>query len=241
MSQFHGPAGVFAGLPYNADDATQQHTLGTRMVSSDGRAFRYALVGSGAALVVGNLLQSAAEDTADQNISPTAAAIGDTQIVTSDTMTVTANQYAGGYVTVTVTPGLGQTFRIKSHAAYTAAAATFILEDPIQVALTTTSRLDFYPNLYNGVIQNPASRTGAVVGVAVNDISASRYGWIQTWGPCNVLSNGALTVGSVVVRADNAGAVEVGANGTTEAFAPVGHAITGVASGENGLVYLQIS
>ena len=240
MSQYTGPASIVSGRPPIADDANPSHTLGERIVTPDGRAFRYARAGSGAALVTGNLLQSPAEDTADQNIAATAAAVGATSITTAS-MTVTANQYAGGYVTVTVTPGLGQTFRIREHAAFTAAAATFTLEDPVQVALTTDSRLDFHPNPFNGVIQMPGTRSSAPVGVTVNDITASQYGWIQVGGPCNVLSNGALTVGSVVVAADNAGAVEVGANGTTEAFSPVGYALTGVASGENGLVFLNIS
>src|SRR3990167_6511067 len=232
---------ITAGRPEVLDEADPQINLGAEYHDPDGiRKYRYVLAGV-SALVVGDLLQGPAEDTGDQGITPTATAAGATQIVTSSTMTVTANQYAGGYVTVTVTPGLGQTFRIKSHAAYTTAAATFTLESPVQVALTTDSRIDFVANPYNGVILSPASRSRTVVGVAGNNITASQYGWIQVAGPCNVLSNGALTVGSAVVRADNAGAVEVAANGTTEAFAYVGDAITGVDSGENGMVYLRLS
>src|SRR3990167_4867818 len=118
MSIFTGSPAIFAGIPYTADEANPQHDLGTRLCTPDGRVFRYVRAG-GTALVVGDLLQGAAEDTGDQDITPTAAAIGDTSFLTSSTMTVTANQYAGGYVTVTVTPGLGQLFRIKSHPAAT--------------------------------------------------------------------------------------------------------------------------
>lgn len=226
-----------AGRPAIVDEANPQESLGLRYESADGRAYRYALAG-GSSLVVGNLLQSPAEDTADQDIAATAAAIGAKSIVTA-TMTVTANQYAGGYVTVTVTPGLGTTYRIKSHAAFTAAAATFLLETPLEVALTSTSRLDFVANPYNGVIANPSSASGSVVGVAVNNITNGRYGWIQVAGPANVLADsGGVSVGASV-SASNAtnGAVEVGVAGQ----AVVGYAMSGIAASQNGMVDLNIS
>lgn len=240
MSKFTTEAQVISGNALLVDEANPTHELGELAVTTDGRRFRYAQAGA-SNLVVGNLLQSPAEATGDQNLAVAAAAIGATSITTTSTVTVTANQYGGGYVVVTVTPGLGQIFRIKSHPAATAAAVVLTLEDPIQTALTTVSRIDLVNNPYDGVIQMPGTRSSCVVGVAVNDITASQYGWIQVGGVANVLSNGALTVGSAIVAADNAGAVEVGANGTTEAFAPVGRAVTGVASGENGAVYLSLS
>ena len=145
-----------AGLPPVLDEANPTISLGAEYVSPDGiRKYRYARAGS-SALTAGNVLQSAAEDTGDQNIAGTVQAVGATSLVTA-AMTVTANQYAGGYVTVTVTPGLATTYRIKSHAAYTAAAATFELESPLVVALTATTRLDFIPNPFNGVIACPTS------------------------------------------------------------------------------------
>lgn len=226
-----------AGLPPVLDEANPSISLGAEYVAPDGRKYRYARAGA-SALTAGNVLQAPAEDTADQNIAGTTTAVGATSITTA-AMTVTANQYAGGYVTVTVTPGLATTYRIKSHAAYTAAAATFELESPILVALTSTSRLDFVPNLFNGVIACPTTRSSAVVGVAVNDISISQYGWIQTWGPCNVLNDaaGALTVGvSVMPSTSVTGAVRLQTAGN-----PIlGEAATGIASGENGLIYLRL-
>jgi len=238
MSKYTGPGGISGSLPYLEDTTLVNHVLGQAIETTDGRRFRWALAGD-TSLVVGNVLQTAVEDTGDQNITPTAAAIGDTSIVTSTTMTVTVNQYAGGYATVTVTPGLGQTFQIAQHAAYTAAAATFTLEDPVQVALTTTSRLDFVPSPYSGVIVNPATATGAVVGVAVNNITNGQYGWIQTWGPCNVLNDaGTITVGTSVAASNGtAGAIEA----ITGAQAIIGYALTGIAANENGLIYLKIS
>lgn len=219
------------------DEVDPSITLGARYEAPDGRVYRYVRAGA-SALVAGNVVQAPAEDTADQNIAGTTTAVGATEITTG-AMTVTANQYAGGYVTVTVTPGLANTYRIKSHAAYTAAAATFLLDEPILVALTSTSRLDFIPNPYNGVVACPTTRTSAIVGVAVNDITASRYGWVQVHGPCNVLNDaaGALTVGvSVMPSTSVTGAVRLQTAGNPI----VGDALTGIASGENGLVFLRL-
>ena len=225
-------------MPSLLDEANPHINLGALYVAPDGiRKYRYVRAGS-SALTVGNLLQAPAEDTGDQNIAATVTAVGATSITTA-AMTVTANQYAGGYVTVTVTPGLGTTYRIKSHAAYTAAAATFELEEPIRVALTATSRLDFVPSPYNGVVACPTTRTSAIVGVAVNDLTASQYGWAQVAGPCNVLNDaaGALTVGvSVMPSSSVTGAVRLQTAGNPI----VGDALTGIASGENGLVYLRL-
>ena len=226
-----------AGIPASTDEVDPQISLGARYVAPDGRAYRYARAGS-SALVAGNLLQAPAEDTGDQNIAGTVTAVGATEITTA-AMTVTANQYTGGYVTVTVTPGLANTYKIKSHAAYTAAAATFLLEEPILVALTATSRLDFVPNPYNGVVAAPTTAASSLVGVAVNDITASRYGWIQVAGPCSVLNDaaGALTVGVAVMRSSSVtGAVRLQTAGNPQ----VGDAMTGIDSGQNGLVNLRL-
>jgi len=231
------PTNLTAGLPPVLDEANPSINLGAEYKAPDGRRYRYARAGS-SALTVGNLLQSAAEDTADQNIAGTTTAVGATSITTAS-MTVTANQYAGGYVTVTVTPGLGTTYRIKSHAAYTSAAATFELESPILVALTSTSRLDFVPNPYNGVIAAPTTLTSSVAGVAVNDLTSSQYGWIQVGGPCNMLNDaaGALSVGVAVMSSSSVtGAVRL----QTAGNGILGTAMTGIASGENGLVHLNL-
>lgn len=230
MSIKTGLPSVFSGDFLVLDEANPSMDLGAEMKSSDGRSFRYVLAG-GTTLVVGNLQQAPAEDTGDQNITPTAAAIGDTSVLTSSTMTVTANQYAGGWMIVSITPGVGYQYRIRSHPAATAAALTFRLEDPIQVALTTTSRVDFVANPYGSVVVNPTTATSAPVGIAVNNITNAQYGFIQTRGVATILSDGGSTVGTNV-SASNATAGAVEAAVTAQAF--VGTALTGVATTDYG-------
>ena len=239
MTYFTGQPGVFGSLPPIVDEANPQHDLGAKMYTADGRGYRYVRAG-GSALVVGDLIQGIAEDTGEQGETPEATAIGAKSITTNSTVTVTANQYAGGYVIVTITPGLGQILKIKSHPAATAAALVITLEDPVQVALTTTSRIDLVANPYSAVIQNPSSASSSVVGVAVNNISISQYGWIQTDGIASVLADGALTVGTQLVASNGTnGAVESGAD-ATDLQAIVGTAATGIATGDCGAVKLNI-
>lgn len=242
MSKFTGPASIFSSNPLVVDEANPTHDLGERLVTSDGRAFRYARAGA-TALVIGNLLQAEAEDTGEQNLAVDATAIGSFTLATSTTVTVVANEYAGGFIVTTVTPGLGTTYKIKSHPAATAAALTLTLEDPLQTATTTDTRIDLVPSLFANVIVKPATETGAIVGVACNNITAAQYGWIQVQGPASCLNDaGTIVVGNIVVASDGtAGAVENGANASTEAQPVVGVAMTGIAANENGLVNLCIS
>lgn len=225
-----------AGQPLMSSSATQLHALGEKMVTSDGRIFRYCKAG-GTALVQGKLQQAQAEDTADQDLAVAAAAIGATSVVTTTTLTATANQYANGYVVVTVTPGEGYMYKIKSHPAVTAAALTLTLEDSIQVALTTASRIDLIANPYSAVVVNPTTATSGPCGVAVYPIAISEFGWLQTHGPCAVLSDGGSTVGTNVSASNaTAGAVEA----AVTAQAACGWAMTGIASTEYGCVFLTI-
>ena len=229
---------VIYGLNPFATETSPSHQLGSIGVTPDGRRFRYARVDASTALVAGNLLQSKAENTSDQALAVAAAAIGATSIVTTSTVTVDANEYADGYVVVTVTPGLGHTYRIKSHAASSAAALTIQLYDPIEVALTTDSRIDLIANPYNRVIQNPTTATSCPVGVAVIAAGVDTYTWIQTHGIADVLSEGATAVGqSVVASTGTAGGV-IDAASTTRPV--IGMAAAGIASGENGAIFLTI-
>ncbi len=240
MSRFTGEPSIFSGNPLTTNEENPTHDLGAKMFTSDGRAYRYVKAGAGAALVVGNLLQGIVEDTGEQGLTPVACDAGDLKITTS-AITVTKNQYAGGYVIVTITPGLGYQYKIKSHPASTGAACVITLEDPIQVALTTTSRIDLVPNIYNGVIQSLAATSDAIVGVAVCPITAGYYGWIQTNGVASILADGTITVGDLVVASDGtAGAVEVSVSASTEADAVIGVAVTGIATGECGAIKINI-
>jgi len=76
--------------------------------------------------VPGKVYQGPAEDTTNQNpsggLAVTAQAVGDTQVTLTGSLTLAANLLAGGYLSVNVTPGLGQLYRIKGNTAVSSAA-----------------------------------------------------------------------------------------------------------------------
>lgn len=233
-----GTPSVGIGLPYNLDTSTPEVELGQIIFGENNG--KYIFIKAGAvALVRGALLQAPAEVTGDQNLAIAAAAVGATQIVTTSTVTVTANQYAGGYVVVSVTPGLAERYRIASHPAATAAALTLSLEEPLQTALTTSTRIDLIPSPYNGVVVAPTTLTSGVVGFAADDIAIGQYGWAQIGGVGTVKNDaaGALTVGVTLMPSSSvAGSVRLATAGNRV----VAQALTGIASGETGAAIITL-
>lgn len=219
--------------------ANEAATLGCLATTGDGRYFRYVIAG-GTALVPGTLQASIAETTANERVAMAAASIGATSVSTTASITVTANQYTGGYLMISSSTGAGYSYQIGTHAAFTSAAATFNLVDPITVALTSSSQVSLVPSPWNGVIQSPTSLTGVPVGVAVAATPISYYGWVQTVGPANVLCQATMTVGNrVCASTTTAGAVTVE---TGSLITPVvGNAMQGVTATQYGPIFLNIS
>lgn len=229
-----------ASAPYGlfSQDTAAQIDLGSKFVDKAGNEYVYLKAGA-TALVAGTLLQAPAEATNHQDVVPAAAAIGATSVtVTLGATAATANQYAGGWLLITVTPGEGYKYLIASHPAANASATLVLtLEDPIQVALTTASNCDLVPNPYNGVVINPTIATSCPVAVATDVVAISGFGWGQTKGVACILSDGGSTVGTNV-SASNATAGAVEAAVTAQAF--VGVAVTGVATTEYGAFKINL-
>lgn len=218
--------------------STQGTDLGALATSGDGRYFRYCLAGA-TALVAGKLQQTAAEDTTNQQaLTVTNVALGATSVVTTTTVTLAVNLLAGGFMTInSATTGAGFTYKIKGNTAASAAVTTFTLEDPIAVATTGTTIIDVKINPYQNLIVNPATASSAPVGVAVYNVTAAQYGWVQVHGPVACLADGTVVVGTSLSASNGtAGAVEALAG----VQAPVALALTGIATTDYGLVTLLI-
>jgi len=239
---FTGSAQAF-GQPNFVSSSTPVTSLGTQAITSDGRRFRYVQCGS-TATVAGSLYQTAAELTDHDHLTPAAAAVGATTItLTLGGTAVTANQYAGGLLTVDSAPGEGYSYFIVSHpAASLSTACVFTIEAPgVIVAITTGSEATLTPNPYSKVIIVPATTpTGAAVGVATYVIAASEYGWVQTGGQGAVLAAGTIAVGAAVTSPSGT----PGACITDPANASVniiGYALVAHASGEINQVLLNMA
>lgn len=221
--------------------STQGTNLGA-LAACDERFFRYVLVG-GTSIVPGKMYQGPAEDATNQSpaggLSVAAAAIGATQVTTTSTVTLAANLLAGGYLSVVITPGQGYTYKIKGNTAATSAVTTFTLEDPIQVALTTSSKIVVHKSAYDSVVVAPGTLTAAPVGEGIYPVTNAQYGWVQTRGPVSALVTG--TLGSAGL------AVGMLVGGTIGSLAPciAGTNVLGFTSGicattEYDLVSLQM-
>lgn len=221
-------------------DTSQMWPLGAVAETSEGRIFRYVQAGA-VDLVPGNLIQASAQLTNHQNMTPTAAAAGATSVTfTLGATAVTANQYQGGWVAVTVTPDIGGLYRVLSHpAASSSASLTVTLEDPIITAWTTSTRVDLIQNPYKNVIVSPTTVSGPIIGLAVYAVTATNYGWVQTGGVGAVLNDaaGALVVGTMCCPSTTvAGCVKA----FTGTGVPVGMVMTSQAASEQGACRLML-
>jgi len=228
------------------DSSVQQHTLGQYAQTADGRGYRYVKNG-GTATVAGKLYVAPDFDVVNHTPAgglgvSAAVAVGGTAVTISTSTTMVLNELAGGFLTVAITPGEGYLYRIKSNTATSAATGCVItLDDPIKVALTTSSKVVVVQSPYNGVVVSPgAASTGIPVGVATSVITGGYYGWLQVWGPSLVLSGVATSISlpgvPVSPGASTAGTVIV----STAILPTVGWAMQLFTATEYNLVFLRI-
>lgn len=226
-----------------SNSSIQQMPVGCYAETADGRGYRYAKVGA-TATVAGKVYQGKALDATNDQPSGglgvnAAVAIGGTSITTSTSTTWTADEHAGGFLAVVVTPGQGYTYKVKGNTATSAATGGVItLEDPLQVALTTDSKVILVQNTYNGIVIEPGTPTAAIAGVPNSIITAAYFGWVQTWGPCSVLFTGTGVAGKAV------GSLTGGTSGSSApAIAATNimgyHMATGI-TGEYSMIHLVI-
>lgn len=182
---------ILTGLPqvYGIDPWTNETTqmLPWGAIGFDRYGYKYRYIqNTTTALVAGNLIQSVPQPTnfVDLSVAVAAATFTITQNghyynnvvqVTLGGTATTLNQFVGGRAVVSVTPGIGTQYTIKSHdvQATTNGACNFAFEENLLVALTTSSKMTFTPHPYNGVVQSPTTATGFSVGVAITAVPAS--------------------------------------------------------------------
>lgn len=194
------------GEQYNQYDGTrrtnQRWPFGTQLIQQDGRKFRFVLAGS-SALVIGDCLTHAGNVANHVDLTSAIVALNARILTgTSGATAGTADQYYQGYAQVSVTPGGGDVYLLRDHDAWSSSgtySVNLAAGHAVRTALTATSRVDLLKNPYDGVIQYPASIAGHCVGVAVEDIAASDFGWIQTHGECSILTAGTVVIGANVV------------------------------------------
>ena len=241
MAKFTSDGQVHPGN-IRTDTATQEYTLGTKAVTTDGRAFRYMLCGS-TALVAGKLYDGPISVANHTNLVVVLGTADTTAItVTLGGTAVTKDQYSGGVAVVNDVTGQGFTYSIKSHPAQSNTTGDVIMtldpDEPIVTALDTSSQVSLVHNLYNGLVIHATTEIGIAVGIANTQVTADQYGWIQTRGPIASLCNATTAIGLAVSASDttNAGGTEVGDG----ILCPVGYQIAAGVASEYNPVFLTI-
>ncbi|MBZ5529735.1 MAG: hypothetical protein LAN71_17800 [Acidobacteriia bacterium] len=187
MRTLSGPTFI-TDLDLYSYSTVKEHDLGQLAQTSDGRKFRYCK--AVATTVTGDVYGSAGQDSQFQSMAvPAVLAIGSTAItVTNGTTAVAANDFDEGYLMVSSSTGIGQSSRILSHTTgVSGASITYTIEDPLKVALATTSKVTVVKNPYDDVIIQAVTPVAPAVGISQFAIPTGDFGWIQTGGPCAAL------------------------------------------------------
>ena len=179
--------------------------LGSKGFTTDGRAFRLCVLPTtGTTLAACKLIQGPAQTALYHLGTVSAQAIGDTSITytsSSTAMTVVANYFAGGFISVVTGTGAVQQLQISGNAAVTASTTIVLqLQDPVVIATAATDTAELHQNQFSAPIVTPGSTlSNAVIGVPNVAVTVSTtiptYFWAQGGGFATVLGQGATSIG----------------------------------------------
>ncbi len=224
--------------------------VGDRVVTPDGRVFRYA---KAAGALNPKFGAKNSVTFLDSDNTQAAAAIGDKEIsITLSSAAAhanyfgTADQMIGAYFSQPDTAHC--TFRriVKHGTGISGGVIKITLDAPLTRAIPTNSFYEILPNPY-GYVNQDGSLMSSVMGIPLVVVASGSYCWLQTWGPYWVnVAVAAVGSGSNdrLVVFDGAGAINQAINGTTETFQVAGFIIDKTASGNwtnPPFVMLQIS
>jgi hypothetical protein len=213
----HFPGDVFSS------DTDPRFALGFKVVRADGAEFVYSHFGAASAagtVVAQDLSESSVVDTDNVVIAPASAAsvpgesvqpgaVGSTYVQLT-LASVTADQFAGGYLSITDDTGEGYTYRIAGNTATNDPVTGDIrltLKDRIKVALDATSDIAITGCLYANLEPATQAVDEVVAGVTVAVQAAADYGFVQTKGVASVLTDGVLVISDAVTTGSVAGSV----------------------------------
>ena len=187
----------------------KEYPRGTLGMTTDGRSFRYALVG-GVTIDANLLCQVAATDSTFGTVTvATTTLAADSSInVTDQSDTITEDELENGFLVCETDPGNTgpNCWMIAGNKAVTGTNDYRIYlagGAPIGQVLTASSDTMFvHFSPWNKVIVYPTTKTGMAIGVTMLQLGTTNYGWLQTrgLGGCRHDNSGtAITVGEGLV------------------------------------------
>ncbi len=194
-----GDLGSFmSGQGVYEESSTPNEKIGKVLRMGD-RTFCYAK--AGATLAAGKAVQSPAPVANYANRAVATTAIGSRTLAVTLGASAAADAFREGVVTIIAGTGVGQTFRIKGHAASDGSnVVTLQLYDELTVATSVSdSKATILPNPYNGVIVVPnGGLTAPARGVPLIAVTSGYYFWLQVAGPGPCLTQGTVVIGQPV-------------------------------------------
>lgn len=238
------PLGVIRGDPGDeyAQGTDQLHALGTLMVLTNGRKFRY--IKAGELLLVAESLQGPDEEV-EVDLTVAAGTIADQFISLTAKGTEAKDFYKEGFIYISE-PGSSscRIYQISGHALLAIAAGNIIniVDDAgTQEAIVGDEVGMIQASPWDGVKSNTGGQDAPFAGIAVEDIASASYGWAQTGGVC--LARCAATVSEadcLTAVSANASELDAKAASTESAVGYVIRGQTGTATIECSLVMLTV-
>jgi hypothetical protein len=242
--------------PFTADDV-QRHAIGKGFETWDGRRFRYAKNG---AVALTQCLMTQGPVVSAKQVSEVQTAYGAAVgaqdairllvttggIAAGEAWTV-ENALAGGFLVAnSISPAvIGDYYMIVKSKMVSETLIDVWLDSPIRNAIGATGTVSLVQSKYNGVIVAPATTlTSQPAGVPLCPVPIGYYAWLQTKGPCPMITDtgDTLVVGSLAgVPATNAVAGAVGVTtATAYAFPVYGRVLQVGAADECSVIDLMI-
>ena len=224
--------------------------LGTLRILSDGRMFRYAKAGA-TALSAGKMGKAAAINAAHVNETVAVAAVSAYEHKVAITVTagsaIADGDLIGGYLFIQHGDGLGYNYLIEGNVAITATGTAMVvdLDEPLKVAVATTTEITLCHSPWLGVVENTTQETFPC-GIAPIAVTANYYYWCQTHGMAACLGTaGTEAVATMLIQSSTAGALQTISGGgatTVDVDQPLVGIVYGTAMVEDEYtpVWLQI-
>ena len=205
------PQTISEGTIYDKD-ANPKRAIGSRLIRQDGSEFVYCHFGADTTqglLVAQDISESGVVESDNIVVAPASAVntndgtIG-AKFIEITLASITADQFAGGYFTITDGTGIGYVYRIKGNTATgDPAAGNFRLQiyEPLQVALDATSDINITGSLYSNLEVATAATDIVIPGVSCSnmDVSEQAYGWVCVKGVwCISVDATDITLGDMV-------------------------------------------
>lgn len=164
---------------------TPQYAIGTRLVTEDGRVFRYALSTGACTAGRGNVCTGSMGSNGIAASAVLARAVGDTEIDFAS-QTFAKDELTGGYLVVHTSAV--QNRYILSNTVASSSTVTIIIAEPFTTLFAAAQYAEVCFNPYRYVAAPAGAKHAGwagVLGVPFVSVAASgSYFWLQTWGPC---------------------------------------------------------